>query len=611
MPESTTAGFSMMSAHDHLPGLDSPPLAAIPELGERFSAIIESLPDAILCIDRDWYITYANPEAIRISHLQPELFPTRTFWELFPNALGTERETRYRRAMESGHRDRFELYSEAFDIWADVHIIPTDNGFALFYSDITQQKHTELRDAAATRQIRQAFEAIPDGVAIVDKEWRFAFANQRALELVGRPDIIGHNIFTLFPGNNDEPFGSSYRTTMATRQPTSFEAFHGAPINTWLKVQAKPYDDGIIVFFSDITERKLAELREQQTARQLAQVLDVTSDAVAALDREWRYSYLNANAKKLIDPNDSLTGRNIWEAFPAAASGPAWEIYHRCMDQGIPGNTEIYYPAPINAWLSLNAEPTVDGIVVFFRDISEEKHQQKLLQSQQDLLAAVQEVARLATWELEVATGHISYGPGSYPVLGHPLSEVATTQDRERFFLPGYVDSYRATIDEAVRTGNMMVFEVPVRAADGSVIWVESRGQLVPGTEANPRLRGMSIDVTKRKLDEEDLVASETRYRVLADLNPQAIWMGDAAGNITYANQGFLAYIGLTAENLTGLGWLDAFAPEDRPRAVEVWTHSVTTGIDYDIEASAPSSKPSIAPRPSASRCWTPSTSPS
>ena len=52
---------------------------------------------------------------------------------------------------------------------------------AVFYSDITSAKKTEEREAASARQVRQIFEAIPDGVVIVDRDWRFSFANQRAL----------------------------------------------------------------------------------------------------------------------------------------------------------------------------------------------------------------------------------------------------------------------------------------------------------------------------------------------------------------------------------------------------------------------------------------------
>ena len=114
-------------------------------------------------------------------------------------------------------------------------------------------------------------------------------------------------------------------------------------------------------------------------------------------------------------------------------------------------------------------------------------------------------------------------------------------------------------------------------------MWIETRGQAVPGEPG--LVRGMSLDITQRKLGQAEMVASEERYRILADPNPQAIWAGDAAGNIIYANQGFLAYIGLTAEDLGGEGWVNAFAPADRERVVEVWMRSVQTGEDYDIEA--------------------------
>jgi PAS domain S-box-containing protein len=94
-----------------------------------------------------------------------------------------------------------------------------------------------------------------------------------------------------------------------------------------------------------------------------------------------------------------------------------------------------------------------------------------------------------------------------------------------------------------------------------------------------------SRDVTERRKNEDALVASEARYRVLADLNPQAIWMGAPDGQITYANQGFLDYIGLTIETIGGLGWLDAFYAEDRQRVLDSWAKSVLAGVDYDIEA--------------------------
>ena len=134
----------------------------------------------------------------------------------------------------------------------------------------------------------------------------------------------------------------------------------------------------------------------------LSQVLEVTSsDAVMAVDREWRFTYLNGNAERMIDPEKRLLGRNLWEEFPlAAVDGPVWEIYHRSMNEGLAGHTEIYYPEPLNKWLAITSQPTADGIVVFFRDITEQRTHDDVVRGQQELLAAVQSARswRRGTW---------------------------------------------------------------------------------------------------------------------------------------------------------------------------------------------------------------------
>ena len=431
----------------------------------------------------------------------------------------------------------------------------------------------------------QIVEAMPDGIVTISRDWKFTFANRRALEMVDLPDIVGRDIFELFPGNLQEPFQTAYRTAMEQRIDIRFEAFHPIPLNLWLKIAACPYDEGIIVFFSDITQRKEAELRETNTAHRLAEVMELTSDAVVSVDREWRFTYLNGNAQRIIDPENRLLAKNVWEEFPAASSGPAWESCHRSMDEDIPGHAEIYYPAPLNRWLAIHSQPAPDGIVVFFRDITERKAHDELIRNQNELLAVVQRVARVATWELDPATGALTYGPGAYEVFGHPLEAISNLSHLAQILLPGQAEGFFAAIADAAKSTSLKVMEYAVRAADGETVWIESRGQGIRTADGSVCLRGMSIDISERKLDQQGLVESEERYRVLADLNPQAIWMGDAEGNVTYANQGLLKYIGLPAESLSGQGWLEAFAPQDRNRVVEVWTRSVALGVDYDLEA--------------------------
>jgi PAS domain S-box-containing protein len=84
---------------------------------------------------------------------------------------------------------------------------------------------------------------------------------------------------------------------------------------------------------------------------------------------------------------------------------------------------------------------------------------------------------------------------------------------------------------------------------------------------------------------EHQAVISEERYRVLTELSPQSLWTADANGNVLYANQRFLDYIGHDFVPRNGDEYIACFDEADRARVLQVWTESVVTGKDYAIDA--------------------------
>jgi len=430
--------------------------------------LLMQLPDAILCCDRDFRITSANNEARRILNLTPDDFNSKTHWELFPEKNGTELEVAYRKVMETGEPLHLEYFCPAYDVWLDTHVIPTS--------------------------------------------------------------------------------------------------------------------EGIAISFRDVTDRKGAELLRDAASKQLTQVLEATSDAVISLDRDANFTYLNRRARKLLAFKGELIGKNLWEEFPDAARQGKYH-FNRALNEGRPGDYEDFYPEPLNAWLSIQTRPAQDGVVVFWRDITARRQAEEALKQQNDLLSKVQESALAATWDMDLTTGKITVGAGSYPVFGHPHEEIPDLESFTKFLLPEYVPILGQLIQRAIETGELIVIDFPVRAADGSIRWVENRGQIVTVDGRPERLRGLSIDITQHKRNEEALAASEARYRILADLNPQAIWMAAPDGSLTYANQITMDYLGFTDEDLNGENWLKAFHPDDQQRVLATWKRSVTTGSDYDLEA--------------------------
>jgi PAS domain S-box-containing protein len=440
---------------------------------------------------------------------------------------------------------------------------------------------------AFNRTLLSLLDCAPDCIVCIDRDWNFSFANQQAVTFLNAGPLVGENIFELFPGNAEEPYNSSYRTAMERGIPTEFEAYYGPPLNVWFKVFARPFEDGIIVFFSDITARKKAEARRDANARQLEQVLEATTDGVVSFARDWTFTYLNRSARELLSIKGDLIGRNLWEEFPAAHAGKFRYHLEQAMVDRVPSDLEDFYPEPLNLWLSVQCRPSDDGIVVFFRDVSEQRKAHQALLDQQNTLAFVQETARVATWRADFIARTITFAQGSYAVFGHPPQNLRTFDDLIRHVHPDDIDRVIQAARSNLRAGNPVIVDFRVIAADGSVLWVEARGLPVLSEEGIlTHIRGMFTDITSRRQNLEELAASEERYRVLADLNPQAIWMGDPDGRIVYANQGFLDYIGFTMEQAsTDTGWLNGFYKEDRTRVLEAWNYSVSTGEEYEIEA--------------------------
>src|SRR5258708_6092638 len=214
---------------------------------DYLARLIAQIPEAVLCFDRNWVITYANAEAIRISRIQPADLHSKTYWELFPDTLGTELELVYHDVMHTRVSQQVEYFYEPLDMWVDIHVLPTDDGISLYYRDITARKRAEGRRDQAVNQLEQIFDSDADSIVCIDRNWNCTFANRAALSILKTHNLIGKNFWELFPSNRHEPFRSHSPAAMEQRTPPEFEPSSPAPFAVCLKVPARPYEDGVII----------------------------------------------------------------------------------------------------------------------------------------------------------------------------------------------------------------------------------------------------------------------------------------------------------------------------------------------------------------------------
>ncbi len=101
-------------------------------------------------------------------------------------------------------------------------------------------------------------------------------------------------------------------------------------------------------------------------------ILESITDAFFALDSDWHFIYVNAQAERLLArPRRALLGCNVWEEFPDAVGSVFEREYRRAVDEQSAVSFEAFFPL-LDAWFEVRAFPALDGLSVFFHDISEQ-----------------------------------------------------------------------------------------------------------------------------------------------------------------------------------------------------------------------------------------------
>ena len=134
----------------------------------------------------------------------------------------------------------------------------------------------------------------------------------------------------------------------------------------------------------------------QKQGLRLGAMLEATSDAVFLLDREWRFTFLNGHAKRLIANGRDLIGENVWELFPHAVGTNFWLEYRKAMLEGLDVKFQEYYPAPLDRWFEVHAFPSDNGIAAFFHDVTDRRKTETTLRQTEKLAAAGKLAASLA-----------------------------------------------------------------------------------------------------------------------------------------------------------------------------------------------------------------------
>ncbi|TMP94278.1 MAG: PAS domain S-box protein [Verrucomicrobia bacterium] len=170
-------------------------------------------------------------------------------------------------------------------------------------------------------------------------------------------------------------------------------------------------------------------------------------------------------------------------------------------------------------------------------------------------------------------------------LFGFTDSEPVTSDRWLQVVHPGDRERTKQLVQHMFEHGGEYENEYRITWLDGSTRWILGHGSVELDEPGKPAVaRGVSRDITKRKIAEEELRESEGRFRTVADAAPVMIWMSGPDKLCIFFNKGWLDFTGRTMEQELGNGWAEGVHADDLERCLEVYETSFNARQPFTME---------------------------
>ncbi|MCL2359228.1 MAG: PAS domain S-box protein [Nitrososphaerota archaeon] len=527
----------------------------------------------------DWIYLDVNEAYEKIANIKKEEVIGKKATEVFTkkNQNLTSLINRYGAVALTGKSSAVDHYSKSCGKWQHISAHSLQNGyFVVIFEDITVYKEAEeLRHTKADlekkmqnsteevikerRRLYSVLETLPSYITLLNKDHKISFANQTFRELFGESHEKCCYDF-LFNRNTPCENCEAYKV-LETNKPVRWELV--GPNGNYYDITSVPFIDqdgstNILEVGIDITDRKRDEAdkkRRDQSAQIIAEqtktlheneehwstTLNSICDAVIATNVEGNVTFMNPAAEKLVGLREKeATGKLIEQIFHIINEQTRQEIKNivsKVLMQGV--ITSLSHPTllirkdnkeiPIGGCGTpiITEDGTIRGVVLVFRDITEQRKPEEANKRQAALLD-LSPVANIVhktdgTITFWSKGAEKSYGWTKAEAIGKCAHELLATKFPQPLNtiiseLNGK-QSWTGTITQKTKDGNNIVMQ------SWWLVEKIEQGEIKSILES-------SVDITERERIEKE----STRLASYLTLNPNPILEVDFNGKINYAN---------------------------------------------------------------------------
>nr|WP_194054362.1 PAS domain S-box protein [Nodosilinea sp. LEGE 06152] len=350
----------------------------------------------------------------------------------------------------------------------------------------------------------------------------------------------------------------------------------------------------IALLISRLNQSRQVALRQEQqlraeaeaAQRRTAHLLEHMTDAFVAFDRHWRYTYANPAALQMLQKSlEELIGKNVWEeVFPSEKGGFTYRQLHRALEEQVPASWEEF-GEPVQRWLEVRAYPSLEGVAIYFQDITERKQAEAALRQNEEQLRLATEGANLGLWHWDVLHDRLVWTDQCKALFGLP----ADTEMSYQVFLNAVHPDDRQRLQEmrpVLEDGQLAHHETEYRTlwSDGTVRWLMARGSASYDAAGKPIFsRGVIFDITDRKQAENAIREGEERLNLAMEAGRMVAWEWNPFDDSLITSANFSEIYGATDVYTVEQG-IALLHPEDELQHRAIIAQAVDTRSEYCCE---------------------------
>lgn len=441
--------------------------------------------------------------------------------------------------------------------------------------------------------LRSVLDGMSEGFVLLGPDFTIIDVNAEALRLESRTreELVGRTHWDMYPGTEHSPLGDAYKRAMRDRMPVMLEHQYlwADGRTSWFDMRAYPTADGrLAVFFRDVTDRHVAELRVRESEQRFRGAIEAFADVLwtndakgrmigeqpgwAALTGQAYDGYQGYGWSSAVHPDDAQATIDAWEA--AVAERRLFAFEHR-----VRRHDGVWRRFAIRAVPIFNDDGSMREWVGVHHDITDLRANETRFRQLADNIHALFYVH-------EIDEGRVSYVNAEYERMWQqPASAVYADM---RSFLRDIHPDDRPAVEAALQrqlAGESTETRYRLVRQDGTVCHIHDRSFVTVNPESGARrVVGLAEDVTVTTEARRLLARNADTFETLVRDNPFGVYVVDSAFRLLQVSQGAHAVfagieplVGRDFSEILRIVWQEPFASE----AIGNFRLTLATGEPY------------------------------